>query len=118
VVGSSRFCSRPAAPTSVRTWRTVRLVGADSPCGASRPRVLRFVACFGREGFGGPSALRPRTVCAARVALGQFACRVRIVRVSGCAAGGSVAFNRPSALGSWTVHPCLEDHPPGLSQDS
>jgi hypothetical protein len=38
----SRSCSRSAAHVSVRTWRTVRLVGADSPCGLE---FIQFVAC-------------------------------------------------------------------------
>jgi hypothetical protein len=75
VVGSSRSCSRPAVPTSVRTWRTVRLVGTDSPRGASQPGVLlvrrvflsafiliHLVVCFGCTRFGGQSARRGRTV--------------------------------------------------------
>jgi hypothetical protein len=95
--------------------------------GAFWPRVLSvrrvflsvfFSICWpaisGRKEFGGPSAQRPRTVRAARVALGQSACRVRTVQVLGCTAGGPVAFNRPSAQGSRTVHPVLADHPPLL----
>jgi hypothetical protein len=46
VVGCSRSCSRPAVPVSVRTWRTVRLVGADSPRGAGWLGVLRVLRDF------------------------------------------------------------------------
>jgi hypothetical protein len=46
VVGSSRSCSRPAILASVHTWRTVRLVGADSPRGAGWLGVLRVLREF------------------------------------------------------------------------
>jgi hypothetical protein len=46
VVGCLRVCSRADVPTSVRTWGTVRLVGADSPRGPSWPRVLRVLRVF------------------------------------------------------------------------
>jgi hypothetical protein len=46
VVGRSRSCSWPAVPVPVHTWQAVRLVGADSPRGASRPSVLRFRRMF------------------------------------------------------------------------
>jgi hypothetical protein len=42
VVVCSRSFSWPAAPVSVRTWRTVHLVGADSPRG---PEFVQFVTC-------------------------------------------------------------------------
>jgi hypothetical protein len=46
VEGSSWFFSRAAIPARVRTWRTVRLVGADSPHGTGWPRVLRVRRVF------------------------------------------------------------------------
>jgi hypothetical protein len=81
---------------------------------SSRASSFRSVwpTVSGQKGFGGPSAQRLQTVRLVRVALEQSACRVRTVRVSGCAAGGPVAFNRPSARGSRTVRPRVADCPP------
>jgi hypothetical protein len=45
-VESSHSCSRSTVPTSVRTWRIVRLVGVDSPRGSSWPGVLRVLREF------------------------------------------------------------------------
>jgi hypothetical protein len=42
----SRVSSRAAVPAPVRTWRTVRLVGADRLRGACWPRVLRVCRVF------------------------------------------------------------------------
>jgi hypothetical protein len=53
--------------------------------------------------FGGPSARRSQTVRVAQVALGQSPGRVRTIRISECASGGSVAFNGLSTRGSRTV---------------
>jgi hypothetical protein len=83
----SKFCCRGFVGPSALGYRTVRV-------------------------WVGPSAQRPRTVRAARVALGQSACRVQTIRVSGCAANGPVAFNGASARGPRTVRPVLADYPP------
>jgi hypothetical protein len=91
-VGSSRSCSRPAVPVSVRTWRTVHLVGVDSPCGASCPGVLRvhrvflsvfvsirLASCFWSGGVWQIVRLdvvdRPRDTSCSRIVRGQGADR-------------------------------------------
>jgi hypothetical protein len=119
VVGSSRFCSRPAVPASVRTWRTVRLVGADSPRGASWPRVLRvhrvFLSVFISIRLA--SCFWPgevwRTVRAAPVARGPSDNRVRTVCYSRCATGGSTFFFGLFVRDPRTVCPYHVDRPPG-----
>jgi hypothetical protein len=128
VVGGSHSCSRPVVLVSVRTWRTVRLVGANSPRG---PKFVQFVACscafvvrsvgasvFGWERFRRLSASRSRTFRAAQVARRPSEDKAQTVHFSGCGTKGFVGFLRPSAVTSRTVHRPHVDRPPdhrGLS---
>jgi hypothetical protein len=124
-VGSSRSCSQPVVPASVRTWQIVCLVGVDSPCGASWSGVLRvhrvflnvfvsfrLASCFLSGGVWLTDRLgvvdRPRGTSCSRTVRGQ----ARAVRYSRCASGGSIAFFRLSARGSRTVRPVLVDSLP------
>jgi hypothetical protein len=131
VVWSSRSCSWHDVPASIRTWWTVRLVGADSPRGASWPGVLRvrrvflsafiligLASCFWPEGVWRTARLgvadRPRGTSCSRTVRGpgvdrplfevrfwRFCCVFQTVRSR--VADSPPGARGPSALVSRTV---------------
>jgi hypothetical protein len=120
VVGSSRSCSRPAVPASVCTWRTVRLVGTDSPRGASWLGVLRvhhvflsvFVSIRLARCFWPVVVWRIVRLDVA-VACGPSEDRAQTVHYSRCATRGSASFFGPSIRDPWTVRPYHTNRPSG-----
>jgi hypothetical protein len=137
VVGCSRVCSRVAVPAPVRTWRKVRLVSADSPRGASWPRVLRvrrvflsvfisiclancFVDCSLADrppGRRGPSARHQLLADHLWTRYGPSVCcsvhLVVLLRLTDHPPMGST----PSAQCPRTVRPRLADRPSDIAQD-
>jgi hypothetical protein len=129
VVGCSRVCSRAALPAPVRTWRTVRLVGADSPRGPSWPRVLRvlhvflrafrwihFVSEFLLHEVHGRSVLECQTICVGadgpRAHRGWSVIECAMLEVRGFSSDGLSQPRGQSAYASRTVRPVSADIPP------